>query len=279
MALNCSEIAIKPNRYNKFIEKALNYLSTTQSIKDCAKNLRREYGTPNLPEASEKYKQLFTNAQLEIGIPIADLLPIQKTSGGSSFVARAGLSIQVDEEKLDELSYGAQRILALHEAYHHYFNDMAFGKKYMGPAFAAQVGLTAFQSWILITKINESNLNIATKSILYALSTSASFTSSFLFLWPLFYACEYINYKEYRADLSAVKKSKCYKCVQDYASSWSNNTVSSVDITKLNPYSYGIYNGNYSLDYPIYLTVQELKYFVNLFKEQNLLCEYHSKEL
>ena len=152
----------------------------------------------------------------------------------------------------DYSSYGIKRFSIYHEVAHLKYNDSLFQLfSYFARFALSAVVIHKITGSILPFKSFCSNCSILSfirKSIIYSLSflggaKGCSMTDKYV--W---------RYYERRADLSAARACKCFRCLEDMVKERA------------------------CLDDPAengYLTVEELLYFVDSYKEHNLLCEFH----
>lgn len=206
------------------------------------------------PKKPSIHTPLFAAAQEEIGI--RDILPVydydkeDELYVGDAVAYATSDKMSVNRSSFDRMPYGAQRTIALHEAFHHKYHDVhnhaQLGHLLAGTALAAP-SLIA-QLWRKASRIRSRPLRIAcyaTPIITYMATVISCFGIVFK---ANKLACE----AEFRADLSAIKHVKCYECAKEYRSEI-----------------------GYSR-YP-YMSKSDITPFVNVFKQNNQLCTYHKK--
>jgi len=233
-------------------------VASCDSLRDLSNRPRRSVECKD-----NKYTALFQDAQREIGIPEEDILPIQAISRDNSenhttFAATATNKIIVIPENFDTLPRGAQRITALHEAFHHKYHDSLFEtwlRYKIGASGIITITLSTASLWGLIYSrgINSRSAKIA----LYMGTPIATFVVlgfAHGYFGDYYIGLgkpqnKYVMFKEFRADRDAVKHVRCYKCVQEYR----------------------------PMATQPYLTKDELDVYINKFKKENALCDHHKQ--
>ena len=206
-------------------------------------------------DASQNFKELGQRAQQEVGINQDRILPIKKVMASSLYAMMGAAfaepdAIYVNEDKLNQRSYGAQRCGLLHEAVHTKYNDSA------SDAFFELCSFLAFSygahSLIKAIKPQGKYKILHALSVLVAGMTGTSLTS-----------INYHHFMERRADIEGHYASQCFHCVEEAAEQ--RRIVFEVEKNPLQG------NG--------YLSADELKKIAHELKLQNKVCEHHTKQL
>jgi hypothetical protein len=208
--------------------------------------------------AYSDHEKMFIQAQQYIGIPAKDLLPIktilrneQEDQTGYAFTSTDNICII--KENFELLPFGAKKIIALHEAFHHKFNDQTIEKclRYkagvaMLVTFTTKTGVLMYLSWPLIGGVAA----CVASPLLALVGTSLLFRRCVTPDAIQADKLKLMRYREFRADQEAVKASQCCKCVEEYQSLRSP----------------GVHN--------VYMNPHELQKYVDAFKKK--LCSHHA---
>lgn len=253
------------SRYSPMVDKFMYFLASSSSLEKFDHEVRGE-----LPKHDvNKYTEFFQNAQREIGVRERDILPVNITpvemlrceneEGAAAYTTNN--QITVVPENFDTYSYGAQRIAAFHEAFHHKHHDpifRAWALQKMGVTVIGSTALTTSALWTLIYKKCASKLRF----VGYVGAPVLAFLSNTMLIGAPVIDCiipphpenrnshsKYEWYCEFRADRDAVEHARCYKCAEEYK-------VRAHDDWQ-------------------YLNKNEIQSYIDQFKKENLLCTHH----
>ena len=208
----------EPANLNKknFFDSAMAWLGESKFIQfvekyyslPIAQKMHKDMNIGTEP-ASEKYQQLSKEAQDSLQIPQEQQLPIIKINPTYILAPLVGAlaepnAIYVNQEKLDEYSYGIQRVGLFHEAVHTKYHDIA------NDGFLELVALIGgtVGSYFLINKIkpiNKFSFLRAGAAIIAGLISSTATSLTFH------------HYIERRADIDGLYASACSQCVHEMA--------------------------------------------------------------
>lgn len=256
--LNASE----PSNLNKknFFDSAIAWLGQSQFIQfvekyyslPIAQKMHKDMNIGTEP-ASEKYQQLSKEAQDSLQIPQEQQLPIIKINPTYILAPLVGAlaepdAIYVNQEKLDECSYGIQRMGLFHEAVHTKYHDISVD------SFLEVLGLVSgiVGSYLLMSKIkpiNKFSFLRAGAAIIAGLISSTATSLTFH------------HYIERRADINGLYASACSQCVHEMAIRRTKSFEQ--DKSPLR------YNG--------YLWANDIEKIAQDLAHQNKLCKYHQK--
>ncbi len=250
-------------RYSPWVNWVMNKLSASSSLQNYARQKRAMVAQET--DASV-HADLFRKAQEEIGIAQEDILPVIDVSIKNNpempidgIVCTSSNKIQVISENFDHCPYGAQRILAFHEAFHNKYHDVYFEQwimQQLSIATMANIGLTTAGLLRLNYKyVSAKGLRIAGYVGAPLVAIAANMAGMGVGIYKLGILqkplSNYDSFKEYRADRDAVKHANCYKCVQQR-----NYAMSSCPAEYLQPY--------------------ELEVYAQQFKKENKVCHVHA---
>ena len=205
------------------------------------------------------YSTLFKNTQREIDISEQDILPVTVVSRDSledkrEYAYTSSSCITVIPENFDTLSYGAQRVIALHEAFHHKYHDSVFNAwlvDKLGMIVIGTTTLTTLGLWRLVHLRSSGKLRIIGYLGALVVAFVLNAVACVKFLNPIKLLKSqgvYDYFKEFRADRDAVAHARCYKCIEEYS------ILAGPDQ---------------------YLTKDELGVYIDQFKKENALCDQH----
>lgn len=243
-------------RYSCLTTKIMSYLSSHRSLSNYARAHRKHQ---QFEESA--YTQLFTQAQKDIGIADGDILPVKTvaladTDNKEGFAFTGTSYVGVIDENFSALPYGAQRIISLHEAFHHKYHDGAFSDwalRSVGMSINISTLTALLGSLVLVNANSSGKLRVAGNLAV----PIVSYIVSFIFYSPLIrplieikkQPSSYDIFKEFRADRDAVAHVGCYKCVEEYTILAGPDT---------------------------YLTVKDLTVYTQYFKTKKMLCAHHA---
>lgn len=243
-------------RYSSFIERVMYCLASSNSLREFDRHGR---GEPRQCE-NKIYDPLFLNAQREIGISDRYILPVKTLSRGDSEDKKAyaftdSSGIYVIPENFDSLPYGAQRIIAIHEAFHNKYQDSLFEAWLDSKVGEAVIGTTTITTAVLWKLIHSCVAGNKLRVGGYLAAPIVSFAVNIVTYAKL---CQFIRlgqsqsvydyYKEFRADRDAVSHANCYKCIEEYSA-------------MAGPAQY--------------LTKDELQVYIDQFKKEDAFCDHH----
>lgn len=220
----------RANRYSSKTEWLMGILSSSNSLRSFARSQRViSQTTPN------RWTQLFMDAQRSVGVPDQDLLLVRLGARNEKYFEAIALTdmgeIVVMPHNFDDLKYGAQRITALHEAFHHKYHDASLHPWLLFQLMKANcisTGLMTLAGWgITYTKCIS-----PWKYLVYAgvpLGSWVASTAMFLGLARYVglldsFPSAIDDYVEFRADRNAVEVAQCAQCVKEYANVSAENT-------------------------------------------------------
>lgn len=201
--------------------------------------------------ADSHYQQLGKEGQEKVGIPQYRQVPIKKIFSHSPFIKIAGAiaepdAIYVNEIKLKERPYGAQRCALFHEAVHKKYHDVSLwnlleNSSLIGCYLAGRYICKKFQ-WQQTDPMRRRIFLALTSLVLTAVVTK-----------------KYQLFMERRADIEGHYATACYQCVEE---SLANRKMSfTIDNNPLR------YNG--------YLWPEELQIIADDLRTQQKLCKFH----
>ncbi len=253
--LYCNDLEGPKERYSPLVHWTMSRLASTNSLQQFARKERR--ARPVIASNSI-YTDLFRKAQEEVGIAKEDMLPVVDSVEQENMAAATSISrIIVFLENFKNRPYGAQRVVAIHEAFHHKYHDPVFDQwfcqnisiPFLTSTIISTIGLETLSALYIPNKslriaayIGSSIVSIISNSILMALCVRKL-------------GCLEKNlighdrFKEYRADSQAVLHANCYKCVSEYDQEWDKS--------------------------PEYLNHEELAAYISRFQEEDRLCLHH----
>ena len=211
--------------------KVLGNISQSKPVCWYSKNvawlMRPRFGTEL---ANLKYQALGREAQEALGIPQDRVLPIKKVITGLSPVAQAETyAICIDEEKIKNRSFGAQRSVFFHEACHVKYND------------AAMINLSGLLSGVLAGVATNYLIKMVKPEDKYQfLSVIAQITISAVA--KHYTESKFAKFAERRADTEGLYASQCAICVKEESEYTSHHYLprhqkmgylSSADITSI----------------------------------------------
>ncbi len=237
-------------RYPVLVDSLMYRLSSCKGVEDMAREIRGSLE----PVSANKYTQFFQNAQREVGVKEADILPIKicddlglNDAPGGIAVTHEG-EIRVFSKKFDQLPYGAQRATALHESLHHKYHDQTKHRwlfEKMSGVLTTTSCLATVGLWARIYAKSQSRFRIG-KAIA---APFAAFFLGAMITTPIVWFFLSHNHAEFRADRDAMELLKCYKCAKDNLECTSGGQ---------------------------YLTSSEVKRYCNHYEKKGLLCDYHT---
>lgn len=247
----------EPRRIDRFWDFVLTRLAQKKSVKRIKLELGANEDLPKPINEESPYRSLFRRCQKDIGISRAEILDVSVEESNEqepdALARTTNSQIIVTRNNFAKLKYGTQRITALHESFHNKFNDNVFKKWALPKISIASIASTVICSAALILRMRKATSQLVRISG-YILSPIVSIIASSLTFGKMinFFTSEkFENYKEFRADKEAVKHSKCHMCLQEFSDEICHNENSR------------------------YMTKSDVKYYINLFELQNLLCEHH----
>jgi len=213
-------------------------------------NIIEQSGLDNGP-ATPHYQALGKEAQSTVGIPAEYQVPIKKMSPNNPIAQiAAGLTfphaIYINEEKLDEQSYGVQRCAMYHEAIHKKYNDISFDNIIEWPILFG----TGYATHKILQIIKP---RITPNFIHGILVVASAFTSMYKT------SLAYHHYMERRADVEGCYATQCATCVQEAATHRRKRFEEENHPFKDNGY----------------LQANEMEMIAHDLKEENKLCAYH----
>lgn len=251
-------------RYSPWVNWVMDKLSASSSLQNYARQ-KRALGAQETDASI--HADLFKKAQEEIGIAQEDILPVIDISIKNNpempmhgIACTSSNKIQVISENFDHCPYGAQRIVALHEAFHNKYHDASFEQwiiQQLSMATMGNIGLTTAGLLRLNYKyVSAKGLRVAgyVGSPLVAIAANMvgmglGIYKSGLLQKPL---NSYERFKEYRADRDAVEHASCYKCVRELAQVAGDSLP--------------------------YLQQHELKAYAQSFEKEHKICSVHSQQ-
>jgi len=257
--------------------KSLGSFGQSSFICSCAKHLHGDPESEYMPpsyyagQASEQYQALGIEAQKALGIPLGQFVPIIKMGKGYpdakySLAVATSDGIYVNEEFLDEMSYGAKRSIFMHEAAHVKYHDNITN---------GIVSLTSSIVGTIGTSILLSSLNIKTWHKRVSLIVGiAIFCKS---------ASRFRQFIERRADIQGHYSTQCSDCISESIQSNKNHFLKFIKITEPDKKFSGseILALVKDLDkarasYGGYLSLDELEKIAKDLSGKK--CDYHSKQ-
>lgn len=213
-------------------------------------NMIEKNGLDNGP-ATARYQILGEEAQYAVDIPEEYQVPIKKMSPDNPIAKMVTCltfpyAIYINEEKLNELSYGVQRCAVYHEAIHKKYNDMSFDniiewQMLFGAGYTTHKLLQIIKPRITPNFIH--GILVITSAF------SASYKASLA----------YHRYMERRADVEGCYATQCATCVQEAATHRRKRFEEENHPFKDNGYLQG---------YEMEIIAQDLR-------KECKLCEYH----
>lgn len=129
-------------RYTAYAYRFIDWLSSFESLNKLSNSSR------NNREVKDKYQfeQFFIDAQKELGMKDNEILPVLCITSDEfikkyekdkveAFAYTTNNEITVIKENFESLSYGAKRLIAFHETYHHKFHDDTFKRWLEGDSY------------------------------------------------------------------------------------------------------------------------------------------------
>ena len=249
-------------RYPAFLEKWLDSKSHSRAVLDYSEPYIRE---PKKVTSDSQFTDLFKKAQREIGIPEENLLEItddsqlgspkiNQTSGDEivGFACTTNSEIKVNPERFAELSYGAQRHTALHEAFHHKENDLHVDYWMMTKLGSNVMMSTTAATALCLYKMFRKTTGY--KKVL-ALSVGIpliSLATGVLAIGTIGLFTHEGKYKEFKTDRNAVESLKCHQCVEEASNYLSQEKTP-------------------------YFSESDFKIYRDYYKQRGLLCDHHKK--
>ena len=242
-------------------EKILGYFSQSYCIHSIDKNIlgwldslassQVQLGTE---DASELYQKLAREAQQAVGVPKEWYIPIKKIDAMSPLIPYVAAiifsdALYVNEERLNNRSYGACRCILFHEAVHRKYNDRTVT---VITKLAALVGSAILMHYTIkaIKPVGRYKVLHGLADILTGLSASAVASTN------------YITYRERRADIEGHYATHCSQCVHESAAM--RRVAFEQENNRLH------YNNGY-------LSANELEMIAYELEQHNELCEYHKR--
>ena len=224
--LYCNDLERPAERYSPLVHWVMNRLASTHSLQQFA---RKERCARPALESNSIHTDLFRNAQEEIGIAEEDKLPVvDSVKQEKMAAATASNRIIVFLENFKNRPYGAQRVVALHEAFHHKYHDPVFDQWLLKNISTACLTSTIISTVGLEILSARYIPNKALRIAAYIASPIVSIISNSILmaLCVRKLGClekdltGHDRFKEYRADSQAVLHANCYKCVSEYDQEW-----------------------------------------------------------
>lgn len=202
--------------------------------------------------ASEEYQNLGEEAQHALRIHQERHVPIKKLDPNSPLAKFVGglafpETIYVNEEKLNQATYGYRRHALFHEAVHKKYNDMSADTLVeLGVMIASSIGA------LFLIKAAKPKLSKVKHGIgIFSIAVLASMIASNRFHY----------YFERRADIEGIYAAQCSVCAQESAT----RRRESFEVEK-NP----LRNGGY-------LWAKDMEKIAQDLKQQDKICSYHEK--
>lgn len=246
------------DRYSPLVHWIMSRAASSNSLQQYARKGR--HARP-LVESNSIHTDLFYQAQEEIGIAKEDRLPIiDSTEQNNLLAATTDDRIKVFPH-FNKIKYGAQRVVALHESFHHKYHDPVYElwliqniiPATLASAAASTIGLAALSSRYIPNKTARIATYIASPivSIISNLLISGVCMDQLGCLPDEKNATKNNHFKEHRADTQAVLHANCHKCVSEYDEAAGDSRS------------------------PEYLSHEELASYASRFKKENKVCSYH----